>query len=125
MNFPRISPRVVILVASVTFVVGFCVVFWNSPQSAQVRRKPSAAKILPPDEITNVIRDPRKSLVRVRVNDQKDRAAAAKLGTIVDDNAKFVLVATDNLPSALKEDYSRVETTINLPGGSFDPLKNS
>jgi len=122
MKFPRTSPRVVILVASVISVVGFCVAFWSSPQSAQVKRK--VTKLAAPDEITDVIRDPQKSLVRVRVHDQKDRESAAKLGTIVADDESFVLVAADSLSPTLSGDLSKVETSINLPGSSFDPLKN-
>jgi len=123
MKFPRTSPRVVILTASILAVLGFCVALWDAPQSAQVRRKP-IAKDSKPDEITNVLRDPQKSLVRVRVSDQKDREAAAKLGTIVADNPSFVLVAADSVPPALSEGFSKVETTINLPGRSLDPLKS-
>ncbi|MEQ1763771.1 MAG: hypothetical protein ABL984_11570, partial [Pyrinomonadaceae bacterium] len=102
MKFPRTSLRVVILVASIISVVGFCVAFWSLPQSAQVKRK--SAKPAASDEITNLIRDPQKSLVRVRVSDKKDRDAAAGLGTIVDSNESFVLVAADSLPPALSED---------------------
>jgi hypothetical protein len=112
----------VILVASLITIVGFCVAFWDSPQSAQVKRKLN--KLAAPDEITGVIRDPQKSLVRVRVHDQRDREAAAKLGTIIADNESYLLVAADSVPPALPEDISRVETSINLPGSSFDPLKD-
>ncbi|MEO5859436.1 MAG: S8 family serine peptidase [Pyrinomonadaceae bacterium] len=125
MKFLRTSPRVVILVASVISVVGFCAIFWNAPQSAQVKRKARAVtKASPADEVTNAIRNPQKSLVRVRVDGQKDREAAAKLGTIVADNESFVLLAADSLPPALSNDFAKVETSINLPGSSFDPLKS-
>lgn len=110
-----------VLVLSVVTVIGFCVAFWNSPQSAQVKRK--IPKVGPPDAITSVIRDPQKSLVRVRVDGQKDREEAAKLGMIIAENDSFVLVAADSLPPTLSEDFSNFETSISLPGRSFDPLK--
>ncbi len=113
-----------ILAASIISIVGFCAAFWNFPQSAQVKRKPVSVKFQAADEVTNILRDPSKTLVRVRVNDEKDRGAAAELGTIVAANESFVMVAADSLPPALPDDISKVETSINLPGRSFDPLKD-
>ncbi|MDI1242930.1 MAG: hypothetical protein PSX80_13530, partial [bacterium] len=121
MKFPRTSPRALILVASVISVIGFCVTFWNSPQSAQVKRK--TAKLTAPDEITSLLRDPQKNLVRVRVDNKKDRDAAAKMGIIVAEDDSFILIAAESLPPTLSENFSKVETSINLPGSSFDPLK--
>jgi hypothetical protein len=77
-----------------------------------------------PDQATRAVRDRRQTAYRVAINSMTDRANAAKLGTIVEDYGSFVIVAAAknlNLTRAGLEG-ARLETTVNLPGKSFEPI---
>lgn len=120
MKFPQQSPRVALFLVSVACVLTLSFFLWESPQSAkQAGLAASYSQFAFADDITRIIRDPAKFLVRVRVEGQADRQAASKLGSIVADHGSDVIVAANSLPPSLPEGMSAVETSINLPGRSF------
>ena len=124
MKFPRLSPRVALFVASIAAFAALSFFLWESPQSAnEPPRTAFYSQFAVADDITGVIRDRAKSLVRVRVESQKDRQAASKLGQIIADHGSDVLIAANSLPPSLPDEASVVGTSINLPGKSFEPLK--
>lgn len=111
--------RALILTSAVISVGVICAVLWESPQAAQeINFLPERFAIA--DEVTLAIRDRSTRLVAVRVEKPSDRAAAESAGKIVADHGSFVLVASDR--STAKDGWQTVETTINLPGATFDPL---
>jgi hypothetical protein len=76
------------------------------------------------DAVTNAVRDKSKDFVRVKVGGPNDAQKIAKLGKIVEDYGSFVIVAknkTANLPAAGLE-FQKLETTVNLPNGRFEPV---
>jgi|GEM_PF-1073790 len=78
-----------------------------------------------PDNVTAAVRDKKSTLVSVNIRNESDRQAAGKLGTVVNDYGTFVVVAANgrNL-SESNLDVVKLETTINLPSGSFEPVLN-
>jgi len=77
-----------------------------------------------PDQVTRVVRDRGQTAYQVAIGSMTDRANVAKLGTIVEDYGSFVIVSAakkQNLTRAGLEG-ARLETTVNLPGKSFEPV---
>jgi len=85
------------------------------------------AKFRGSDAVTRAIRNNSKILARVEVDGDAARQKAGQLGKIVHDYGPFVLVAKN--PGVMAEtvglEEQTVETTVNLPGMSFDPLKQA
>ncbi len=125
MKFPRTNLRAVILFASILTFVTIAGLLWKSPNALASEKQSSAsyAQFATPDNITTFIRDPQRSPLWVRTESTADRKIASELGSIVADHESFVLVAMDHLPPTLPDDAGLIETSINLPGRSFDPLK--
>lgn len=119
----RFSPiRPLILTSAVIAVVAVCAALWESPQSAQ-ELKFLPEKFAVADEVTLAIRDRSTRLFAVRTETASDRKDAERGGRILADHGGFVLVAAAAERSAVaKEDWQAVETTVNLPGVTFDPL---
>jgi hypothetical protein len=101
--------------------------FWSSSQSAQLVAPPRGlpAKFAISDHVTRAIRDPETQVRVVSVASESDRENAAASGTMLDDHGSFVLVADRAGNATAKTDSRALETTINLPGKSFSPLKES
>lgn len=96
--------------------------------AGQPYRAPSLAeKFAGDDDVTRAIRSDSRVLARVPINNPDDRASAARMGEIVQDYGSFVIISKDREVKAkgygLQE--QSLETTVNLPGGSFDPLKQA
>src|SRR5688500_10880678 len=123
--FPRV--RSFLSLPIIVAVIGISASLWERPQSAQVK---TPARGLPEkfavsDGATRLIRDPGTRIRVVRVEDESDRENAASNGTVLEDHGSFVLVADRAGTAVPKADSRTLETTINLPGRSFDPLKES
>lgn len=119
--------KALVLIAC-ALLVGLAAIFgWESPHLAQDRELPPGlpVKYLTPDKITAAVKDPSAKIFVVDVSDKADRSLAAGLGTIIADHGSFALISTgaDSLPPSLAA--RRLETTIDLPGGQFDPLVDS
>lgn len=106
-----------------------CVSHFATPQLAvsrhNVHTKELAARFRVPDAVTDAIRNPNKVISRIDVRGPKDRANAARIGRIVEDYNSFVIVAKDQGIEAKNfGQYDEpIETSIHLPGASFDPLR--
>lgn len=125
MKFPRLSPRVAIFQGAIISFAAISFFLWESPQLAgKPESKASYSQFADPDELTQLIRDPAKSFLRVRVSGQVDRKAASKLGAIVADHGSDLIVAAAAVPPTLPDGVTPIETTINLPSGSFEPLND-
>lgn len=104
--------------------------YLNAPQLAQSSlrfQKPIlAAKFRGSDAATASFRSDSKILSRIYVNNDLDRQKAAQIGAVVEDYQKFVVVAKNKSIEAKNYglEEQEVETTINLPGARFDPVKN-
>jgi hypothetical protein len=77
-----------------------------------------------PDAVTTAVRDRSKDFVRVHVSGPNDAAQIAKSGKIVADYGSFVIVAKRKNAnfSAGGLEFQPFETTVNLPGGQFEPI---
>ncbi len=77
------------------------------------------------DDVTRAIRTESNVFSRIWTQNAADRTAAAQMGRIIQDYGSFVVVAKDRevKASAYGLDEQAVETTINLPGAKFDPIK--
>jgi hypothetical protein len=103
--------------------------FADSPQivkaNASARVPFLASKFAGRDTVTDAIRSDSAVLTRISVKNDADRKAAARIGKIVQDYGSFILVAKNREIEAkgygLEE--QTVETTVNLPGARFDPVK--
>ncbi len=79
------------------------------------------------DAVTRAVRNKSNELVKVRINSIGDRTKAENLGTIVEDYGSFVTLAK-NKASGLAEsslDEQKLDTKINLPGRTFEPIAES
>ncbi len=120
------------VVISLAAVVGIAVWlgFSGEPQKAQSRKisptVPINTKFLHADQITAEVRKGSNDLIRVPVSNMAERRRAAKLGRIVDDYGSFVTVSADQTIdlSRFGAEAQKIESSINLPGMSFEPLDN-
>ncbi len=125
------SCRYVAVVIVPFVVLAFVFAVYETPQLAQnIKNGPEAtlnAKFKGSDTATRAIRNESKVISRVSVENAADREKARRLGTIVQDYGSFVVLAHDKQLEAknygLEEQV--LETSINLPGGQFDPLQAS
>jgi hypothetical protein len=100
--------------------------------SLQEQAKPSGVddKLFIPDEVTRAVRDRDTSIIRVQVSNSADREAAKRMGTLVEDYGSFVVIASatagakDKTSNRSRLETVALETTINLPGASFEPIQN-
>ncbi len=77
-----------------------------------------------PDQVTRLVRDRGQTAYRVAIGSMEDRASAAKLGTLVEDYGSFVIVSSAKKLNLARTGLSGapLETTVNLPGRSFEPI---
>ena len=103
----------------------------ETPQLAQVQPRLQEyalkAKFRGADAATNSLRSDSKVLSRIYVDSDSDRQKAAQIGTIVEDYQKFVIVSKNRSTEAKNYglEEQEIETTINLPGAKFDPIKDA
>ncbi len=76
------------------------------------------------DQVTALVRDRNQTAYQVAIHSMADRANAAKLGTIVEDYGSFVIVSSAKKVNLTKAglDGAQLNTTVNLPGKSFEPV---
>ena len=123
-NGKRVFTAIVLVLAALAIYASF----GGKRQFAQDRRAAGKGSTLDKftgsDKITNDIRNESKEFARLKVANPEDREKAARYGRIVGDYGSFVILAknkgTDLSQSGLES--QAVETTINLPGASFEPL---
>jgi len=112
------------LAASVVLFVAFTFSHWpveatgGSRESKQLAETPSFR----PDALTGIIRDKRRRLVRVDLKNDRDLVRAADLGTIVQNFGSFAVVSQPNTSNTSNASDKAIDTTIGLPGTSFDPI---
>ncbi len=77
------------------------------------------------DAITGEIRNKSKEFVSVNIKNFADRANVEKFGKIIEDYGSFVVLAKDAKTKIAESalEAQPLETTINLPNGKFEPLK--
>jgi hypothetical protein len=120
----RITSVLILLVSSVA-LLGLVLVPRATLQE-NAPEKPAAGDLLT-DKSTRATHDRSSGLIRVVVRSAADRESTKKLGALVEDYGSFVVIAaarnTDLADQHLE--ISNIETTVNLPGKSFDPIQNS
>ena len=127
-SFIRGCRFVAIVIVPLT-VLAFIIAVYETPQLAQVASNPPeftlAAKFKGMDTVTRAIRNEAKVLTRINVTDAAEREKVRRLGTIVQDHGSFVVVARDQAVEAKNYGLEErvIETSVNLPGDRFDPLK--
>ncbi len=105
--------------------------FFDEPQLANtsIKREDSvlAAKFRGSDAATTSFRSDSKLLSRIYIKNAADRTKAAEVGTIVEDYRTFVIVSKNKAVEAKQYglEEQEMETTVNLPGASFDPVKQA
>lgn len=77
------------------------------------------------DGVTRAIRTGSNVVSRIWIGDAADRASVAQMGRIIQDYGSFVVIAKDPQTKAKSfgMDEQVIETTINLPGAKFDPIR--
>jgi hypothetical protein len=120
MSYSDSPLRTLILTSAVITVVLVCALLWESPQSAQ-EHSFLPDKFAAADEVTLTIRDRSTRLFAVRVEDGAARKEAETGGRVIADHGSFVLVAASGSEEN-REGWQPIETTVNLPGATFDPL---
>ncbi len=102
--------------------------FGNLKTKAQEKivKASSFEKFAVEDSITDQIRGKSTEFVRVKINDFGDRNDVLKYGKIIEDYASFVVLSKNKNSDLNKSrlDFQPLETTINLPNGKFEPVKN-
>ena len=97
-------------------------------QNAQnhISRTASFDEFAVADAITGDIRNGSKEFVRFLTKSDADRSAAAKYGRIIADYRSFVIIAKDRGTDLSRSnlEHQPKETTVNLPGAKFDPIRN-
>ena len=80
-----------------------------------------------PDKVTRANRDDTNKVVRVVVRNAAEREAARKMGTLVEDYGSFVVIAqaSDVDLSSSELEISLLDSTVNLPGKTFDPIQET
>lgn len=98
----------------------------SAPQQAQ-KEEPKVStfeKFAASDAVTNVIRDRSKEIIRVSLGEGANKADIAKMGTVIKDYGPFVIMAAKKGAriDGAGRTSQKVETSINLPNGAFEPL---
>ncbi len=113
----------VVLVVSILFL-GLGLVQRAKLQGGRSKAFDSYAKS---DAATQAVRDQSKTIFRIPAQSEGEREAARKMSTLVEDYGSFVVIAAEK-----GKDFSRsgvesqpLETTVNLPGKSFEPVQDS
>jgi hypothetical protein len=127
-NFKKVRALLISFSAIIAIALGLS--YTKETQLAQVRKTsieavgPQFAKAV--DGITAEIRKPWNDLIHVPVASAADRDRVSHLGKIVGDYGDFVTVLGNESISADRygEAAFKIDTTVHLPGGAFDPLKN-
>nr|MBA2735712.1 hypothetical protein [Pyrinomonadaceae bacterium] len=116
-------------VLGVLFAVIFMSVFLGNhtaTQNAQEQpaEKETFKKFETPDIITRLMRDTSKEFAIVRLNNDAERGTIYESGNVVEDYGSFLLTANDKLQKSSNSDseLQKLETTINLPNGKFEPF---
>ncbi|MGE0881949.1 MAG: S8 family serine peptidase [Blastocatellales bacterium] len=130
-----------LFLAIVVFVLMVpCLVLWRWPfgadsgaiaagQQIPVRRSIRTGA----DEATLAARKSTNKLIRFSVRNEEDREAALMNGTLIEDYGSFIVVAMNEKgtrntrklnPVSKAADSDVIDTSINLRGRSFDPLKD-
>lgn len=108
-------------------VFAICLGIGGTPQKAQEQDGNGSTfeRFSASDNITSVIRDRSKGLVRVGVSSAADKARAAKYGTIVQDYGSFVILAKKKGAGIQDARLASqpMDTSLNLPNGKFEPLE--
>ena len=80
------------------------------------------AEFAKPDAVTDLIRNASAELVRVPVSAPSDRERLSERGKIIADYGSFVIAASNERNGLAGEGSQRIETTLHLPGRTFEPL---
>ena len=113
-----------VLVSSV-FVIGLVLI--PSARLQENRPGKSLAGDFSNDDGTRASRDRTNALIRVVVRSAADLEMARKMGVLVEDYGSYVVIAgaKETETSSSKLETSLLETTVNLPGKSFEPIQES
>ncbi len=127
-----INRRFIFRSLAVLLAVIFLSVFLGSDaatQKAQEQKPDSATesfkKFETPDNITRLMRDDSKEFAIARFDTESERAAIYAGGNVIEDYGSFLLVAGGKSQKKIADSGSelqKLETTINLPNGKFEPL---
>lgn len=79
------------------------------------------------DALTAEIRNERSSLVRANFGKYGERETVKEFGTVVQDFGSTAIVSTRRSAEMTRAGFAvqKLETTVNLPGGKFDPVKEA
>jgi hypothetical protein len=132
MKFERV--RLILIPLSAIIVLVLWLAFIGEAPHAQSRKVPTKVPesiVMEPqlkaaDSVTSEIRKATNDLLHVPVETKADRDRVSKLGKVVNDQGSFVIALANESISAKQfgDGAYKMDTTVNLPGGSFDPLIN-
>lgn len=94
-------------------------------QNAQTgNSRPSMfAKFASADAVTRDIRDASREIVRIDIKNPSDIGRAARFGRIVENYGSFVVLSKKKSADLSRSglEIQRIDATVNLPSGKFDP----
>lgn len=124
-NGRRVFAAILVAIAAIAAHEEYLKLPHTARASVRVQDPILAEKFRGADTVTNSIRSESKLLSRIQINSAADREKAAQLGTIVQDYRTFVVVSKNRGIEAKQQglDEQELETTINLAGARFDPIK--
>ncbi len=123
------STRVYFTATLAVAAVAVILMYGLSPQKAQEKtsesdHKGAYEKYAKPDAVTADIRSGRTDLVRVSFKKYEEREAVRAFGDVVQDLGSAAIVSTKKAAEMTRAGFAvqKLETTVNLPGKSFDPI---
>ena len=117
----KVSASVVVF----AFLLGAFGFGFDSPKAQQNRVSNLLQKYAKADAVTSAIRNQTSEILRVQINSLADREKAGKLGRVVEDYGSFIILAKHPNADSSALESQKIDTTINLPSGKFEPLGNA
>ena len=119
--FSDLLQRAVSLILIFTF---FIMPFGASQAFGQDERKNPYEKFARADVVTTLARDKQSVFHRILLRHERERRELEKKFRIVEDYGSFVIAASRANAELSGFDAQKMETTVHLPSGSFDPILN-
>ncbi len=125
------SARISFAILLALALVGGYFISLSEPQQAQADPKREAPnykgsfeKFSKPDSLTAEIRSRSSEVVRVKFKNFEQMEMVGRFGKVIEDLGSSAIISTKRSAELSRAGYefTRLETTINLPGAKFDPL---
>ncbi len=126
-----ISARLSFAILFAAAIIGGYFLSLSEPQQAQERSEKSVPnykgtfeRFAKADPLTAELRDRSFEIIRVNYKTFEQMESIGRYGKVIDDFGSSAIVSTKRTAELTRAGYefTRLETTVNLPGAKFDPL---